>query len=78
MTNWRVKVSVVISQLEYLCFGKGDFHGVNSKRFAAPCLRASSKNEKKVEAVRISICRNMLKYETVFLTGTTSGCRVTS
>lgn len=53
-------------------------HAVNSKRFAAPGLRATSENEKKVEAVRISIWRNMLKYETIFLTGTTSGCRVTS
>lgn len=52
--------------------------GVNSKRFAAPGLRASSENRNKVEAVRISICRNMLKHETIFLTGTTSGCRVTS
>lgn len=50
----------------------------NSKRFAAPGFGASSKNERKVEAVRISLCRNMLNYETVFLTDATSGCRVTS
>lgn len=50
----------------------------NSRRFAACGLRASSENERKAEGVRISLCKNMLKYETVFLTGTTSGCRVTS
>lgn len=78
--NYRkVGVSVVWAQLGYLCSGKGvSMEFFNSKRFAAPGLKASSKIERKVEAVRIFLCRNMLKYETVFLTDTTSGCRVTS
>lgn len=74
----KVNVSVVLSQLEYFCFGKEVSMELILKCLQHLVSEHHLKMRKKVEAVRISICRNMLKYETIFLTGTTSGCRVTS
>lgn len=61
-----------------LLWERGLCGGLKFWKVCSTWSKSIMQNERKVEAVRISLCGNILKYETGFFTDITSGYRVTS